>query len=737
MHNRAEIIDLNFTKFVQGNALPKVKATLSSGDLPIPPEELVELFESQVTSRHLDLAAREMKARGESYYTIGSSGHESNAAVAKALRITDPAFLHYRSGGFFIQRSKQLPGSTPIFDILLSLAASKEDPISGGRHKVFGSKPLNIPPQTSTIASHLPKAVGAAFSIPRGADLQIDTNFASDSIVLVSFGDASANHSTALGAINTACLCAYQHIPMPIIFLCEDNQIGISVPTPESWVHDNFSTKPSLKYLQCDGLDILSTYVTASEAVTYARERKRPVFLHMKTIRLMGHAGSDFELAYRNLKEIESMEKQDPLLHTAALLIGSNTLDSNQVLGIYESIRKAIRGTIHDVILRPKLLEPDEIRSSISPPSLKRSSRKPTEKVVRDKVFGREIALMAQPAHMAKHLNWALTDLMLQYPKIVLFGEDIAKKGGVYHVTAGLMERFGRSRVFNSPLDEQSILGTAIGMAQNGFLPIPEIQFLAYLHNAEDQIRGEAATLSFFSQGQYTNPMVIRIAGLAYQKGFGGHFHNDNSIAVLRDIPGVIVACPSNPKDAGLMLAECVRLADEEQAVVVFIEPIALYMTKDLTQQGDGLFNAKYEGLDKCISFGEIAVEHDKESQIAIITYGNGTYLSKCAALELGASWQNKVNIIDIRWLSPLPWKQIKQAVRRSQKLLIIEECRVTGSLSEQIAQKILLDPDLRSLPTRLVAAHDCFIPLGKAATSGLPSKESILQEIKIFLNED
>src|SRR5690606_23250422 len=145
-----------------------------------------------------------------------------------------------------------------------------------------------------------------------------------------------------------------------------------------------------------------------------------------------------------------------------------------------------------------------------------------------------------------------------------------------------------------SPLDEQSILGTAIGLAHNGFLPIPEIQFLAYVHNAEDQIRGEAATLAFFSQGLYTNPMVLRVAGLAYQKGFGGHFHNDNSLAVFRDIPGVIIACPSNGEDAVRMLRTCTREAYENGRVVVFVEPIALYMTKDLHEPNDKAWSFLY-----------------------------------------------------------------------------------------------------------------------------------------------
>ena len=197
---------------------------------------------------------------------------------------------------------------------------------------------------------------------------------------------------------------------------------------------------------------------------------------------------------------------------------------------------------------------------------------------------------MDDPQPMSRIINWALTDLMLAHREIVMMGEDVGRKGGVYGVTQKLHARFGADRMIDTLLDEQSILGLAIGMAQNGFVPMPEIQFLAYLHNAEDQLRGEAATLPFFSNGQFTNPMVLRIAGLGYQKGFGGHFHNDNSVAVLRDIPGVILAVPSNGADAARMLRECVRLAREEQRVVVFLEPIALYPMRDLHGDKDGLW---------------------------------------------------------------------------------------------------------------------------------------------------
>jgi 2-oxoisovalerate dehydrogenase E1 component len=134
--------------------------------------------------------------------------------------------------------------------------------------------------------------------------------------------------------------------------------------------------------------------------------------------------------------------------------------------------------------------------------------------------------------------------------QLLLFGEDVAAKGGVYGVTKGLLAQAGAARVFDTLLDETSILGLALGAAISGFLPIAEIQYLAYLHNAEDQLRGEAATLQFFSNGQYRNGMVVRIAGLGYQEGFGGHFHNDDSLTVLRDLPGVVVGVPARPDDA-------------------------------------------------------------------------------------------------------------------------------------------------------------------------------------------
>ncbi len=723
----AEAIHEKFVTRVSSGRLPRRGNTVQPDSVGLSGETMVGLFYSQVTSRQMDRLSRRLQARGEGFYTIGSSGHENNAAVAEAFRIDDLAFLHYRSNAFQIHRSTRLPGQTPCWDMLLSFAASAEDPISGGRHKVIGSRPLAIPPQTSTIASHLPKAVGAAFSLGIARTLKLeDLQAPADSVVLCSFGDASANHSTAQGAFNTAQWTAYQGSPMPLVFLCEDNGIGISTRTPSGWIRAAFQDRPTLRYIHCSGLDMVDTYRGAQEAARHARTKRQPVFLHMDCIRLYGHAGSDVQSTYLTRAQIEQDEDRDPLVHSAALMIEQGLLTPSEILDIYRETEIRLDRIAQQAITRPKLTSSMAVMDSIVPPTRPARLDNLPASDDRKALFARDLNMMDKPQHMARLLSWALADLMLAHRQIIVAGEDVGPKGGVYNVTAKLHERFGPVRVINTLLDEQAILGLGIGAAHVGLLAIPEIQFLAYVHNAEDQLRGEAATLSFFSNGQYSNPMVVRIAGLGYQKGFGGHFHNDNSLAVFRDIPGLILACPSNGADAVAMLRECVRLALEEQRVVVFIEPIALYMTRDLHEEGDSLWTSTYSppGQSAPVRLGEPAI-HGTGRDLAIVSYGNGYYLSRQAERILAEGHQIESRVIDLRWLAPLDEQALLGAVEGCRKILIVDECRKTGSQSE--ALMALFAEQLPEIPCRRITAEDSFIPLGRAATLTLPSRDGIV----------
>ena len=720
-------VHAKFLARVSAGALHNYGSRLTPGDVGLTGEQLVDIFHSQVLSRQVDRMACKLRAANEGFYTVGGSGHECNAAFAEAFRLSDMAFLHYRDAAFQIHRSKQVAGQTPGWDLLLSLAASSEDPIASGRHKVLGSAPLNIPPQTSTIASHMPKAVGAALSIGLAERIGFaDTNLPADSVVFCSFGDASVNHSTAQGAINSACWHAYQGIEVPIAFICEDNGIGISVRSPDGWIRSLFSDREVLRYMPVNGLDVLETYKVAVEAEACVRNERKPVFVHMQCVRLHGHAGTDVQTSYRTREEIDAIENQDPLLHTAATLIDNGILTSDEVLDAYNGTEETLARMADEAVQRPKLASPEQVMAGIVPRRRDTWPQVEVSAAARAAAFAGDGLLMDKPQHMARLLGWCLTDLMLKHENIVIAGEDVGRKGGVYGVTLKLQQRFGADRVIDTLLDEQSILGLGIGLAHNNLLPIAEIQFLAYLHNAEDQLRGEAATLSFFSSRQYANPMIVRIAGLGYQRGFGGHFHNDNSIAVLRDIPGVVIACPSNGRDAVAMLRECVRLALQEQRVVVFVEPIALYMTRDLHEPGDKGWTSVYEAPDdgSAVALGDVHTEGEG-TDLAIVTYGNGYYLSRQAQKLLAEHHDLAARVIDMRWLAPLPEEAILAAVADCRRALIVDECRRTGSQSESLmAMFAERRPDLHAAR---VTAEDSFIPIGQASTLTLPSRESVI----------
>ena len=683
------------------------------------PDRLLAVLESQIESRHLDFAARWLHGEGEGFYTIGSAGHEANALVAAALRPTDPALLHYRSGGFYAARARQVPGTSPLEDVQHSVAASVHDPISRGRHKVFGRRELSIIPQTSTIGSHLPRATGLAFSLPRAHQLGAPAPWPRDSLVVASFGDASVNHSTTQGAMNAAAFVARNHLPIPLLLVCEDNGIGISTPTPTGWVEAALSRFPGISYHRADGAAPAETLLVLDRVAHKVRTSRRPAVVHLRTVRFMGHAGSDAELGYRTPAAIAADHDRDPLLAMAATLVATGQLKPIEVLQRYEDTRHqvmesaaAVRGTERlstaDAVMAP-LVERRPRAVRLAAASMPRTADE----------TGPGAAMT-----LAQSITATLTTVMASRPHSLLFGEDVAVKGGVYGVTRGLRKAFGPARVFDSILDEQTILGTALGAALAGLLPIPEIQYLAYVHNAEDQLRGEAASLRFFSAGQHANGMVVRIAGLAYQKGFGGHFHNDNSVAVLRDVPGLVLAVPSHPADAPELLQTCVALAEEEGRVCVFLEPIALYHQRDL-HPGDTAWTAPYApaSADR-EAFGATRL-HGDGPDLLMVTFGNGVRLARLAADRLERDAGVRCSVLDLRWLAPLPEVDLTAYAARFDHVLVVDETRRSGGVGEAVVAA-LVDAGQGGRIGR-VASRDSYVPLGPAADQVLLSVDDVV----------
>ena len=632
-------------------------------------------------------------------------------------------------------------GETPFFDAMLSFCASAEDPISGGRHKVLGSPRLHVPPQTSTIASHLPKALGFAMALQRleRQGIQPPSGVPFDAIVYCSFGDASINHATAQAGLHGAGAAVMHKQPCPILFACEDNGVGISVRTPEDYVEQMMRTRPGIRYFACDSQDYPGVWATALQAIHFVRTHRKPAFLHTKTVRLMGHAGSDVETNYLDPERIEANERRDPLLGFADLLLRSGAISRDAILALYEDTDQRLRRAADEAATRPKLVTVDEIIAPLKHPKPDECRLEVADRETRLRVFqGRLPEDDGRGRHLAYRIPQALTDIFAAYPQALLFGEDVAKKGGVYHATKGLYEAFGGGRVFNTILDETTILGLAQGMAQAGCLPFPEIQYLAYLHNAIDQIRGEAASLQFFSTGQshpdlpeqitsYGNPMVVRIAGLAYQKGFGGHFHNDNSVGALLEIPGIVLGVPSRADDAVEMLRTMTAVAHQAGKVCLFLEPIALYMQKDLHQAGDGQWQFAYPPPNQLMPFGEGRVYGESDADdLTIVTFGNGVWMSLRVQQRLRQQGVN-ARVFDLRWLLPMPIEQVKNHIRTTRRGLIVDECRSThGGPSPTLMAELCQDPTLHDCVIRRVAAADSYVPLAAAANLVLVQEPDI-----------
>ena len=290
-----------------------------------------ELWRAQVDSRQADYAARWLQQHGRSFYTIGSAGHESNAAVALALRVDDPALLHYRSGAFYLARAARA-GVDGLRDILLGVVAAAVEPIAGGRHKVFGRKELAVLPVDvdDRLTASACGRDGARHR-PRGAARRPVRLAARRDRRLLASATRRSTTRRAQAALNTTAQCTYQGLPLPLLFVCEDNGIGISVPTPPGWVESALRARSELRYEAAYGSDPAEVLGVASDLADWVRERRRPAVLHLRTVRYLSHAGAEAELAYRAPGAIRADFERDPILGTARWLVAAGRATGDEL----------------------------------------------------------------------------------------------------------------------------------------------------------------------------------------------------------------------------------------------------------------------------------------------------------------------------------------------------------------------------------------------------------------------
>ncbi|MBG0565737.1 transketolase C-terminal domain-containing protein [Actinoplanes aureus] len=681
-----------------------------------------EIFDAQLAARHLDLAARWLRSFNEGFHTTASAGHEGNAAVAAALRGDDPALLHYRSAAFYCVRSAQRPddvGGDPVRrledaagDVLRGVVASVRDPITGGRDKLFGSTELHLVPAVSTPGAHLPRAVGLASALTRGGT----TPWPEDAIVMASFGDAGAAGPGASAALHAAGWHERAGLHLPLLLVCEDNGPGSA--DPENWTAAALRGRPGLRYSYADGCDLAATYEAAVDAAEFVRRERRPALLHLATVRLLGQPGDP---------DPGSDLDRDPLVGTARLLVDAGLLAPDEVITRYDEVGWQVRKAAEEVLGEPKLVSVGEIVASLAPRRPLRVAHAVTEAAdraagpgaaARQQAFGGNLPEQAGPMTLAQTLDATLTDALAGNPDLLVFGPAATRSG------------LRGDRVFDTLPDATTILGLALGAGTAGRLPVAELAGLSDLHEAAAQLRGEAATMSFLSAGAYRNPMVLRVPAFAQPFGLGGHVVNDNSVAVLRDVPGLVVAVPSRPEDAAPMLRSCLAAAEVDRTVCVFLEPVALYQTRDLYQQGDNEWLAPYPAPETWAG-GHVPIGRARiyglgtTQDLTIVTYGNGVRMALRVATQLAADGYGS-RVVDLRWLNPLPAADLVREASATGRVLIVDETRRSGGVGEGVLAALVDGAFVGSV--RRVAAADAPVPLGPAAQQVLVGEDAITQ---------
>eukprot|EP00457_Paulinella_chromatophora_P002859 gb/GEZN01002864.1/.p1 GENE.gb/GEZN01002864.1/~~gb/GEZN01002864.1/.p1 ORF type:complete len:769 (+),score=46.19 gb/GEZN01002864.1/:31-2337(+) len=690
--------------------LPPNPRQLSFGKVGFSREDAWNIVDAMFMTRIAHNVSRRAALEGTVFYTIGPGGHEGVAGLAAALRPTDPAFLHYRDTAFQLMRSLQAGDTDVLLNLMRSYTLSSRDKTTGGRHKALGDRDLNIIPKTSTIASHLPRAVGLAASLSMPRAMKTHGVYPDTAIVVASAGDGSICHATYRASVN---FLQYTYIARrircPTLMFVADNNIAISTRTPPGWVE--WSLKATqLPYFHCHGENVLDVFEQAQAAAAVCRKQGTPVFLHMTCARLFNHAGADSG-AYYTPAEIREIVARDPLPFLAGQMVEEGYATHAELLDRYRGIQLRTEAALKVAAAEPKLANLEEVAAAILPPP---TSSPPNATTATH--------LWQPPSHTKnllykQHITSVLTETLDKERNSFLIGQDIGEKGGNYGCTDGLRKLFGRLRVRDALLDETSILGVGLGSALNGFLPIVEICYLAYIHNAIDQIRGEAATLSFFSNGQFSNGMIVRISGGGLTE-FGGHFHNENSLSSLLDIPGLLVVYPSNGRDYTRLFRKCISAAKQGR-VIIILEPIKGYAQRTYGTEGTS-WMFPYPAVEDELALGELVRYEDTSGvkKLAIVSYGNGVVISLEARELLKKQGIEGIEIIDRPTLvGSTDDIKLFNLLNEFECVLFADESRQQGCLSEDLFARLHQHCDkIHPKTVGLVAAANSFIPLGPAA---------------------
>ncbi len=657
---------------------------------------LLSVYRTMLTSRRLDEKMLTLLKQGKGFFHIGCAGHE--AAQAAVGLLSRPGYdwfsMYYRDLCMALMLGMQPE------EALLAHLAKADDPNSGGRQmsEHYGLRDKHVMTLSSSVGAQFLPGLGLAFGIQRRGE---------DAYTYVSCGEGATSQGDFHEALNWAA-----RSKAPVLFFVQDNKYAISVPVSDQTAggtpYKLAAGYEGLQRARVDGTDFFKVYALARAAIEHLRAGRGPVCIVADVVRLLPHSSSDNHTKYRNPKELAEDRKVDPVARLEMNLVEAGVLNDDTV----EAMRREVR-TLVDEKARWAEQQPDP----------------EPETATRYVFFEGELALeyatskpTGAPVVMVDAINHALHEEMERDERVLVYGEDVAgDKGGVFTATRELTRRFGKTRCFNSPLAEASIIGTAVGLSAAGFKPVIEIQFADYIWPGMQQLRNQVAPFRYRSNNAWSCPMVIRVPCGGYIHG--GLCHSQNIEAFFGHTPGLVVAMPSNAADAKGLLKTAIRAEDP----VLFLEHKALYRA--------AAARSPEPDADYLLPLGQ-ARTHRAGTDLTIVAYGMMVHKAMNAARQIAREDGASIEIIDLRTLVPLDAEAILASVEKTSRVLVVYEDHEFAGFGAEIAAQIA-DRAFEHLdaPVRRLAGAFTFIPFaGPLEKAVLPQDEDILKAAREVL---
>jgi 2-oxoisovalerate dehydrogenase E1 component len=645
----------------------------------------LELLRTMMLSREGDRREGILMRQGKGWFQVPGMGHEALAAIAYHLRPDDYIFPTYRDRALMLARGMT---TREIALDFMARAGSSSDGRNMPAH--YSSRALNVFSVATPTGSQCLPAVGAAWGIKLAGD---------DRVVVCSIGDAATRQGEFYEAV-----CHAIQESLPIVFVVEDNQYGISTPT-QNMLPMRLHVFDERWVVFVNGRYANEVYEKSGEAIRKARSGGGPTILWCEIDRLSSHTSADDHRVYRPTEEIEAMFERDPIRLFAEQLIAEGALTQEQYEQMQAEIVREV-DAIYQEVERIPLPDPARVLDHLfgEPPA----QYKPLP-----------LEVEREPTTMVAAFNRVLHAALETFDNIVMFGEDIEDpKGGVFGFTKGLSTKYPE-RVRNSPLAEATIVGTAVGLAATGYRPVFEIQFIDFITPGFHQLVSQIATLRWRSKGEWKCPLVIYSPYGAYLPA-GGMWHSQSNDGWWAHTPGIRVAIPSTPEDiVGLFWA---AIQDDDPTLLLI--PKHIFRVRMPVQ------------AYRAIPFGKAAVRREG-TDVTVVAWGNTLELAFQAA-EQFAQQGVSLEIIDPRTLVPFDWETVEGSLAKTGRLVVIHEDNRTCGFGQAIITEMTSVPERFNLllsPPQLVARYDVHIPFcPELEYAVLPDLARVMQAIQTTL---